>query len=335
MTELSVLSVGASTPLGLDARQTAFLLRAAKGDPRSSPFRGLDGNSLGTMRCHRMPDTLMGYPRMLELAVPALMEAVEAGITADPFATGPIVLLLSLPRSFEGEDPRLATELMFDLAKRAGIELDARSSAIRLGHAGVAALLGRALMFGPEVRVVVGGVDSYHDAARIAALDGDFRIQSSRSEYGFVPSEGAAFACVRAGAKRQQVRPLARVTAVATAEEPASDLVSATALTDLLRDPRLPSDMPWVVSDLNHDEQRFREWNFATMRNPSVKIAPDEGVMDHLHRDLGDVGAATGALYLAWVCMAMRYGFAPHRSAVVVTSSDGAERGLFLVEAAS
>ena len=335
MTELQVLSVGASTPLGLDARQTAFMLRACKGEPRSSPFRGLDGNTLGTMRCHRMADTVFGYERYLELAVPALREALDATDAEETTRPGPIVLLLSAPSAFVGEDERISSHLLMDVAKAADVELDPRSAMVRLGHAGFAALLGRVSMFSGDVRVVVGGVDSYHDAARLRALDEGFRIQSNRSEYGFVPSEGAAFACVRVAAKKQAVAPLATIKFVATAEEPEGDLVHAKALTGLLRDPRMPSEVPWVVWDLNHDEQRYREWVFATGRNRHVKTAPTKGTVDQLHRDLGDVGAATGALYLTWVTMALRYRFAPHQGALVVTSSDGPERGIFYVEGES
>ncbi len=334
MTELHVLSVGASTPLGLDARQTAFMLRACKGEPRSSPFRGLDGNTLGTMRCHRMDDKVVGYPRYLELAVPALREALDGG-SAETARGEPIVLLLSAPNAFEGENERISSHLLTDLAKAANVELDPRSAMVRLGHAGFAALLGRVSMFSGDLRVVVGGVDSYHDPARLRALDEGFRIQSNRSEYGFVPSEGAAFACVRVAAKKQTSAPLATIKFVATAEEPEGDLVHAKALTELLRDPRMPSEVPWVVWDLNHDEQRYREWVFATGRNRHVKTAPAQGTVDQLHRDLGDVGAATGALYLAWVTMALRYGFAQHDAALIVTSSDGPERGIFYVEGES
>ena len=335
MADLSVLSVGASTPIGLDARQTAFLLRACKGTPRSSTFRGRDGNTLGTMRCHRMDDSMVGYARYLELGVPALKEALAEAEAADPLNRGPILLLLSAPTPFAGEDERINDRLLVDLANGAGVELDPRSATIRLGHAGFAALLGRASMFGPDVRVVVGGVDPYHDPARLAELDADYRVQSSRSEYGFVPSEGAAFACLRSSAKRSAVPALATIKVVATAEEPPGDLVLASALTQLLRDPRLPSEMPWCVWDLNHDEQRYREWVLATGRNPQLKTAPNNGYVDKLHRDLGDLGAATGAVFLAWVTMAITYGFAPHKGALIVTSSDGPERGIFYVEGPS
>ncbi len=340
MSELAIISVGASTPLGLDARQTALLLRASKGDPRSSPFVGLDGNTLATMHCHRMEDETIGYARYLALAAPALREAIHVARDHELWRSEertPVVLLLSAPRPFDGDDPRIDTHLLADVAKLANLSLDPRSAMIRLGHAGVGALLARASLFGPDVRVIVGGLDSYHDPKRIEALDADFRINSERSDYGFVPSEAAAFVCVTPHTKRKEPRPpLAVVKLVATAEEPEGDLVTATALTKLLRDERLPSRVPWMIWDLNRDETRRREWSFSMKRNLGrYQLAPTESTLDELHRELGDVGAATGALYLAWVCMAFKYGFAPEPAALIVTSSDGPERAIFYVEGPS
>ena len=168
MSELSVWSIGASSPLGLDARQTALFWRAGKADPRGTRFRDKTGVSVGAVRSANLSDDTVGYERMLALAIPALEEVLSA---APPqLRSEKTILLLSLPELYEGEDERIATRLLFDLAKAVNLSLDDRSAVVRLGRAGFAALLGRAQLYG-DIRAIIGGVDSYYDAARMATLD--------------------------------------------------------------------------------------------------------------------------------------------------------------------
>lgn len=325
MSELSVLAVGASTPLGLDARQSSLLLRAGKGQPRPSPFVAEDGNTIGTIRCQRLDDGMIGYDRFVALGRPALREAMVGDERPGDRST---VLLLGLPEPYEGDDPRLSAELLHDLSRHCQLSLDPRSAVVRIGNAGFAALLARAAMFSAEARVIVGAIDSYHDPARMQRLDRNYRIHGPRSGNGFIPSEAAAFARVAAARGKGA---LAAIKFVACAEEPDEEPALARALTRLLRDERLPSPVPWVLSDDNGENHRIKEWTFATIRN-AARFEPGRTRVQRPHGELGDVGAASGAVYLAHACMGFKLGFAPASSALVVTSSEGAERGIFFVE---
>jgi 3-oxoacyl-[acyl-carrier-protein] synthase I len=328
VTELAVWSIGASSPLGIDARQTALFWRAGKANPRGTPFRDKAGVSVGAIRQERLPDDLVGYERMLALAIPALEETLA---TAPPHAGGKTVLLLSLPEPYEGEDERLAARLLVELAAALRLELDERSAAVRLGRAGFTALLGRAQMFGGDVRVIVGGVDSYFDGARIATLDHGYRLLSERSGNGFIPSEAAAFACVTPRAKRSTLEsPLAIVRFVATGEEDLDGPPVATCLTKLLADARIPSPVPWLLTDMNGERHRLKELTYATMRN-RARVDQDATMTQHVPSELGDVGAASGAVFLVLATLGMRLGFNEADSALVVTSSEGRPRGVFLV----
>lgn len=334
MSELAVLSIGASTPLGLDARQSALLLRACKGLPRASAFRSIDGSTIGTIRCHRLDDELLGYERYLRLATPALVEALLP-LPALP-EHAPTVLLLNLPKPYQGEDPRLGADLLVALGHAAQLTLDPRSSVVRLGHAGFAALLARAAAFASDSRVIVGAVDTYHEHARIAALDEDFQLYGTRSSRGFIPSEGAAFACVSPkGRALAAEAPLATIKLVACGEEPEEQPPMARSLTRLLRDERLPTTIDWMLWDLNGDERRQREWSFSITRNLGrYQFDPERTRLHRPYDEIGELGAATGAVYLSHVCMAYRLGFAPSHGCLIVTSSPGPERGLFYVEEA-
>lgn len=332
MSGLAVLSVGASTPLGLDARQTALLLRASKGQPRTSSFRASDGNTIGTIRSHRLDDGLVGYDRYLRLAKPALEEAL-LGLPVLPAHT-PTVLLLNLPKPYEGEDPRLGAQLLVDIGHAAKLTLDPRSIVVRLGHAGFAALLARAATFGADTRILVGAVDTYHERSRITSLDAGFQIFGKHASKGFIPSEGASFACVSPVARRANGRePLAVVKVIACGEEPEEEPPMARSLTKLLRDERLPQTIDWMLWDLNGDERRQREWSFSVTRNLGrYQFDPEKTRLHRPYDEIGELGAATGAIYLCQVCMAFQLGFAPSSGCLIVTSSDGPERGVLYVE---
>lgn len=340
MSALAVLSVGASTPIGIDARQTALMMRAAKSTPRASPFRDSKGHTIGSVRSLRLAETLVGPDRFLALAQPALTEAIESlppNARREHEDDKPVVLLLALPEPFEGESEsyQRPADLLGAIAKSAHLRLDERSEAIRLGHAGFAALIARAAMFTGDVRVIVGAVDSYHDAARIKAMDDNFRILSGRAGNGFIPSEGAAFACVAPAQRRSSAeRPLAVVRFVACAEEEVVYPPMARSLTKLTRDERLPRPVPWVVSDMNGENHREREWTFMRLRNKEVfHPDPEKTHLDNPYQEIGELGAATGAVYLAYVSLGLRLGFAPDTSALVVTSSEGQSRAIFYIEA--
>lgn len=348
MSALAVFSIGASTPIGIDARQTSLFLRAAKAAPRTSPFRDGRGNSFGSIRCQWLDDALIGRERFVALAKPALEEALEnlpPSMRREYAADRPVVLLLALPEPCvslaapsgpgAGEDNGFGAEVLGAIAKSAGLLLDKRSEAIQLGHAGFGAVLARAAMFAGDVQVIVGAVDSYHDPDRMKGLDDNYRLLSERGTNGFIPSEGASFACVAPLGRRTAAdKPLSIVRFVACAEEEVPFPAMAHALTKLTRDERLPRPVPWALSDMNGENHREREWTFTRMRNSDVfHHDRKRTVIDNLYSEIGELGAASGAVYLAYVSTGFSLGFAPGRSALVMTSSEGKARAIFFVEA--
>ena len=64
-------------------------------------------------------------------------------------------------------------------------------------------------------------------------------------------------------------------------------------------------------------------------------LPPGTTIGEHLYDEMGDVGAATGAAYAAYAITGFRTGFAPARSSLITLASDGDERGVVLLEAAS
>ncbi len=350
-----ILGVGLSSPFGLDARQTALVFRAKKLAPEKASFGDRSGFGLGNVRSRRLPDSLVGRERLLELAAPALAEAVR-GLPSQP---GPLPLFLSLPpRRAEAEQP-LGADFLEALGKQAQVPIALESSEpFPIGHAGFAAALERALAFlatpppptplqglpfgrlgkapeptGPAkpkpTYAIVGGVDSYHDPAVLEALDKESRVNAEGIWDGFVPSEGAAFVVVALPDANLPVvgRVLGLGLGMERLEDPQNPTV-AEAATELVRivATNLRTPVPWALPDLNCERHRVKEWTFVRIRNGET-FHDTATVETRLCDELGDVGAATGAVSTAFVCSAWKLGFAPANQALVFLSSDGPARG--------
>lgn len=351
-----ILGVGLSSPLGLDARQTSLMLRAKKLAPEKTSFDDGRGFVLGNVRARRLPRSLVGRDRLIELAAPALAEAVRS-IPGNP---GPLPLFLALPpRRAEAEQP-LGEDFFDVLSKRANVPIAPESTEpFPVGHAGFAAALERAITFlsaaavpaplqsglpfgrlgkAPEpaastqpkpTYAIVGGVDSYHDPAVLETFDKERRVNAEGVWDGFVPSESAAFVVI--ALPNANVPIVGRVLGVGVGMERPEDPQNPTvaeAMTELARavaaNLRLP--VPWVMPDVNGERHRVKEWSFARIRNREA--FDDAGTREMRPCDeLGDVGAATGAVYTAFACSAWKLGFAPADQSLVLLSSDGPARG--------
>lgn len=350
-----ILGVGLSSPLGLDARQTALVLRAKKLAPEKTSFGDRAGFILGNVRSRRLPSSLVGRNRLIELAAPALAEAIR-GLPSNP---GPLPLFLALPpRRSETEEP-LGADFFEVLGKRANVQIAHESSEpFPIGHAGFAAALDRAFAFlaagavpaplqglsfgrlgkAPEpaapakpkpTYAIVGGVDSYHDPAVLEVLDKDRRVNADGIWDGFIPSEAAAFVVV--ALPNVQLPTVGKVLGVGMAmekpEDPQNPAV-AEAATELVRNiaTNLRVPVPWVLPDVNGERHRVKEWTFVRIRNREA--FDDAGTVEmRLCDELGDVGAACGALHAAFACSAWKLGFAPGDQALILLASDGPARG--------
>lgn len=343
----TIVGVGMCTPLGLDARQSALLIRARKLTPDRTAFRDRRGFSIGDARAKRIGDEIVGRERKIALAAPALAEAVR-GLEG---VAGPMPMFVSVPPRRAGTEEQLGPGFLEDLAARAGVKVALeQSEAIALGHAGFAAALGRALAHvaaqapvlggargrGERARpfAIAGGIDSYHDPAVLAALDEERRLHAEGAWDGFVPSEAAAFVVVAPGGTGPAY---ARVLAVATGmerEESAEEPPIGEAATEVLRAAAsaMAAPIAWALPDVNGENHRIKEWTFARIRNREL-FDDDLTVETRLYDELGDVGAASGAVHAAYACQAFRLGFAPGAQALVTLASDGPSRGALALEA--
>ena len=345
-----VSAVSARTPLGLSARQTAFCARARKGEPRSTRFRNRHDRSIGACTTPGLPDRLEGIDRMIALAAPALATVVASarsrGVApparggAEAPAVWPLFLAVPEPGRPD-DDARFGGALVGELAERAGVTADeARSGTFREGHAGFAHALAAAVaaLSSGAGAAIVGAVDSYFHAGVLAWLDAEARVHGLGVENGFVPGEGAAFLVLsrsappRGGAtSRSDVGAQVRLRAVEIGVEASlgtgapnvaqaqSRLVAAIAQLDT------PAAIRWALTDVNGERHRVREWTQVRMRGSVAEGA----TVDRFAEDLGDAGAASGAVFAAIAHELLVTGAAPAEAACIALHADGPARGAF------
>ncbi|MEO7330297.1 MAG: hypothetical protein ABI193_17100, partial [Minicystis sp.] len=343
-----IIGAGAKSPLGPTLLEVAMCVRAAKVEPRSTTLTDKRHNLIGDVRCPGLADDLHGYPRLVALALPALIEAAQG--VPGPY---PLILALAEPGRAD-DDPRFAAEILADLARESGLPIDlARSAVVRAGQAGggMAIELGLLRLRGTGVgggerppAVLVGGVDSYHCPGVLFALDDECRLHSAEAEDGLVPGEAAAFVALAlpegpSDRKERKLPPSLGVLLAAGSaleetfgtEEPNLSL----AMTRLVRSVAVAAGeppIPWVLPDVNGEQHRDREWSRVTIRNDDW--FPESTIQQSLVEEMGDCGAAVGPLLLSIALTFLRTGCAPARRGLIALASEGAERAALLFEAA-
>lgn len=340
-----ILGVGARGPLGLNALQVTMGARAGKIEPRRTRFTDKHGSSMGAVRARFLPDDLHGYDRLVALAVPALVEAAR-GLALASIAP-PYPLFLALPEPGRpDDDARFGPEMIAELARRSGLPLDLeRSLVIRSGHAGGGMALSLAALRiaegGRPTAYLVGGVDSYYHQGVLKWLDVECRLHSGTAGNGIIPSEGAAFAVLApstAEGSGSVGRALARLSSAVAAREDTVGTTSpnlAAAMTRAVRDAAtLAGGRPigWLLTDVNGERHRISELSKVQIR--SKDLFTESYLHEALAEELGDVGAASGALLLAAACVHFRAGSAPADRVLVALHAEGQERAAFVLDVA-
>jgi 3-oxoacyl-[acyl-carrier-protein] synthase I len=343
---LQVLRVGACSPLGTDSLALAMAARAGLFEPRPTPWCDQRGQEAGAVHARFLPEELIGAPRFLALGAVALAEA-GAGLGAA------LPLLLGLP---EDERPDVGSwagaALLRELAteSRVAVDLD-RSETIRAGHASFGMVLERAaaLLAAGAGAVLVGAIDSYFHPDALRWLDAACRLHGAAAENGLIPAEGAAFALLARADAGQDSRhgaaaalgalgtawpaAIARILHVGTGLETSSLEPSAPQLarvsTAIVRSAceAVGPPVPWVLSDVNGEHHRIREWAHVRIRCGEWLADSHE---NRLAETMGDLGAASGAVALALCVTMWATRCAPAPIALVALCSEGAERAAFV-----
>ncbi|WP_437305822.1 beta-ketoacyl synthase N-terminal-like domain-containing protein [Sorangium sp. So ce388] len=340
-----IVGVGARTASGLTALQVTMSARARKLDPRPSHIVDRNGEAIATARLMSLGDNVTGMDRLVALGAPALIQAAHPWLSAarerraEPVALPVIAALPALSRP--GVDPRIERRLLPELSARSRVPLDMARSRVIFGcrGGGVAAFAHALAMLrrGDCDAVAVGGLDSYFDPDALEHLDRELRLHSMTAENGFIPGEGAGFVVLAARSRAAALHRHGQVIAAACEDEPRpygseqpSLALGVTLAMKHAAEPFGPARrIPWVLTDVANERHRVDEWSYASARNYRG-FAP-EMIHEQPLLHTGDLGAASAAVLLVMAAVRWQTGCAAGDCAMIVTHSDGPERGAMLV----
>jgi 3-oxoacyl-[acyl-carrier-protein] synthase-1 len=249
--------------------------------------------------------------RMLRLAAPVLKAvAAEAG-------DGPHRVFTGLPQLNPAEAPWLSNFHRL-LGQFAGVPIDLETSrTLPLGRA--ASLMAieagmKALEYENAQAVIVGGVDSFLDLKLLAELDAEGRILGPRVKDGFIPGEGAGFLVLKPQGAATAAPPVLALGASSMPDaghrygtEPAKGEGLAKAL-EALRAGLSPPPPPVNTTFAGFNGENFdaKMWGVARLRHTDF-FTPTMS-MQHPASNIGDTGAACGAIMSSLAAMALARG---------------------------
>lgn len=340
-----VVSCGARTPLGRCAAPSAAAVRASVNAAGLHPFF-IDqaGDRMPAACDSEIEPTVVGPARFLALAEPALREAC-AWIDRAGGRELAMPLFLSLPEHRPGFADQDAAAISFGL--QALHDLPVRLTDVRTatgGHAEGLVAMASALHQmerGAIEACLVGGIDSYFHPDTMEWLDDQRQLVGSVSRSAFVPGEAAGFcllvsetAAFRSGLTGPRVRAAAIGSEAKTIKTPQTCLGEGLTqtVTDAVRGVRAPDEqIDKVICDINGERYRGEEWGFVSLRLAHYFVDPTSYTSP---ADCwGDVGAASGPLFVMLACQAAARGYAKGPLTLVWASSESGLRAATLLEA--
>ena len=292
---LVVVGAGLVSPAGRTPEEHAFFLRARAAPPARSPFVLASGDPLDVRFC-----PWIGVRASIAERLSALVtSAVEAALAplADPLliARAPLLLCTGAPRAG-------LTSADLDAVASEALRVSGAASQLRFtGEAGAFAALARAqtlLDRGEAKAAIVLAVDSY---VAIDALTWD--VEHPRgpwSEPRWPRGEGAAALIVTHDRTARSVgaavlgKIVGAATKLGSSTDDDDEAVDGTAMTDVLRGLPGTARVRLALGQTMIDSLRRHEWYTAVARLASrFDVACEHrGIED----DVGDVGAASGAM---------------------------------------
>lgn len=335
----SICAPSMRTPMGPGATETAFFMRTSLPLVAPSPLALPDGSE-AVMAFDPTLDPGAVGPARLELLARAALLPIAAKLR-ELLASLRVKTSIALdePLPGEPEDPSLGVRVRAVLSE-VGIK-DAQIAA--RGAGGAMASLSRALDELGENRcdvVLLGGLHTDYDPARLARLSHLGRLFDLGNKDGIIPGEAAAFIVVtrRDIAARAGMEICARVVGCAASKGPPDSEASpfeAEALTRVIRDATapLPSEIKigWLYGDSTFESARVHEAQIALMRTRERFGEPF--IVDSPAQRLGFMGAAAPAVMLGLAAAGFRHQLCATPFGLCFGGTSSGERGAFVVGA--
>jgi 3-oxoacyl-[acyl-carrier-protein] synthase-1 len=256
-----------------------------------------------------------------------------------------LAIVVGLPAPRPGLPDAIGRSMLAALEASVPVHFDLlEQQAYLLGHvAGLVAVENscRLIQQGVVDLCLAGGVESYIDRVTLEWLDWTWQLHARTHPWGFVPGEGAGF-CVLASDRYVAAAGLPVLGAVLSATTVQEEKLRrdhkvciGEALTDSVR--RTLAHLPpstkvdQTICDLNGQTHRADEFGFTVTRLGAHFVDPGRFLTP---ADCwGDVGAASGPLYIALAINAGQRGYASGPNTLLMTSAMVAERSSALLHA--
>lgn len=341
--EIYLAGIGACTSVGADLWSSAAAVRGGVPGFAEHPYMiDKTGEAMIVARAPYLDLDTPLFERATYLAARASHQARETAF--GPHLSGPaLAAFIGLPREWSATSEELTSTLVDQLAGETPGTTIESLDVFCCGHsAGLLALKAavQELLSGRAEWCLVGGVDSYLDPEVLEALDESGQLHSPSNAWGFIPGEGAGFCLLTSvlSADRYGSPPLGRILSASSAHE--SNLIRTDSvcvgagLSNAVREAvaALPdgTQVDAVICDMNGDAYRADEYGFTVART-GQRFRDATDVLTPADC-WGDVGAASGILYLGLAIAAGSKGYAKGRQTLVWTSSDTGERTAAIVE---
>lgn len=333
-----VTGIGATTAVGLDAVATAAAVRAGISGFQEHPYMiNQEGEPYMLAMVPSIDPTVNGVERYVELVTPPILEALSL-LHQLPPKQHKIKVILGLPEQRPGLPDNLANKLTNAIQPICSEHylIDDVRTAYKGHAAGLMALesASKLLASGECEFCLVGGVDSYIDSDTLDWVEDNEQLHIPSNAWGFIPGEAAGFCllCREETAKRYQLPIRAQLLSIATAREESriktETVCIGTGLTTAVSGAlqALPDGIKvnQTYCDQNGEAYRADEFGFMLARLSKHFVDPSE--FEAPADCWGDVGAASGILFVNLVCAAAEKAYGLGDVSLLWASSEGGER---------
>ncbi|MBE9569067.1 MAG: hypothetical protein IMF11_00435 [Proteobacteria bacterium] len=344
-TRVCIVGIGSVTSIGLNAPATAASARAGIARFNEHPYMiNREGDPYVLAMVPILNTGTMGVDRYIHLALPAMQEALEPLANLDK-SVGHIHVKIGLPEDRPGLPQDLQVKLSDEVKKISNKSYLIKNIAIiEKGHsAGLMALEegSKEINMRTCEFCLIGGVDSYIDPNTLDWIEDNEQLHIPVNAWGFIPGEAASFCllCSQEIADKYNLPVKARLIAISTALEEnrikTETVCIGQGLTQAVKNclKELPSEcrIDYTICDQNGEAYRADEFGFMLARlseyfvDPSDYMAPADC--------WGDVGAASGPLFINLIIFAAEKGYAKGPHTLLWTSSERGERSAAIVHA--
>jgi 3-oxoacyl-[acyl-carrier-protein] synthase I len=323
MTTIHIIGIGAQTVLGRTAATTASSVGAGLSRLTVHPTVADKSGELVTVAmADFLPEDMPVVDRMVELALPAIAEAMNPLEHWRSSASLELPLFLGLPAPRPGLPDSFVRDVSRGIVRGLG-GMTPISSIQTIPHCHASGLMaierGIAVMRdGACSMCLAGGVDSYISNDTLRWLDENRVLRSADTPSGFFPGEGAGFCLLVSGDVVGDLPRFGRLHAVSTDREPQNE--APLELWGRVLDALPPErTIAQTICDINGQRENADAWSRAFVSHQERFDAELSFLSPAM--SFGDVGAASGPVFISLLTVDFELDGSPELFGFVSTST--------------